>query len=68
VAPLVMMIVKRILRSKEQQYKTEVNEVMLLLPHTRHIFSQSFKLSENKKGFSRLKLFLKILLINVLAD
>ena len=68
VSPIVMLILKKALRSQQLQHRQEVNEVMLLLPQTRYIFKQSFKLSENKKGANRIKLFIKILLINVLAD
>lgn len=68
VAPLLMMLIRRLLSTQRHQYKQEVSEVMLLIPQTRYIFKQSFRLSENKKGLKRVKLFLKILLINVLAD
>jgi hypothetical protein len=66
-SPLVMLAIRRLLRSQQGRYKEEVKEVMLLLPETKYIFKESFRLSASKKGFSRLKLFLKILLINVLA-
>lgn len=66
--PLIMFIIKRSLKKQQQKYRQEINEVMLLLPQIRYIFKQSFKLSESRKGFLRIKLFLKILLINVLAD
>ena len=66
--PLVMLMIKRSLSSQQQKYKTEINEVMLLLPQTKYIFKESFKLSGSKKGLGRIKLFFKILLINVLAD
>ncbi len=67
-SPLLMLLIKKLLRSQQLQNKQDINAVMLLLPHTRYIFKQSFKLSENKKGFIRIKLFFKILLINILAD
>ncbi len=67
-SPLLMLLIRKLLKSQQQQYRSEINEVMLLLPQTRSIFKQSFKLSENKNGIARLKLFFKILLINILAD
>lgn len=67
-SPLLMMVLKRLLRSQQLQNKQEINEVMLLLPQTRYIFKRSFILSENKKGLARIKLFFKILLINILAE
>lgn len=66
--PVIMFLIKRSLRMQQQKYKNDINEVMALLPQIKHIFKQSFKLSENKNGFDRIKLFLKILLINVLGD
>lgn len=67
-APLTMLLIKRLLRSQQNQRKQEINEVMLLLPATRYIFKESFMLSANQKGMTRIKLFLQILLMNVLAD
>lgn len=67
-SPLLMLLIKNLLRSQQLQNKQVINEVMQLLPQTRYIFKQSFKLSESKKGFSRIKSFFKILLINILAD
>ncbi|MEP7164516.1 MAG: hypothetical protein ABI741_07475 [Ferruginibacter sp.] len=66
--PLIMFALKRSLRLQQQKYKQEINEVMLLLPQIRYIFKRSFKLSESRKGLARIKLFLKTLLVNVLAD
>ena len=66
--PLVMFMIKRSLISQQQKYKNEINEVMLLLPQTKFIFRQAFKLSETEKGLGRIKLFLKILLVSILAD
>jgi len=68
VAPLVMLLIKKILHAQRQKNRSDINEVMLLVPQTKYIFKQSLRLSENEKGFARLKLFLKILLVNVLAD
>jgi hypothetical protein len=68
IGPIVMLLIKRSLQSKQQKYREEINGIILLLPHTRYIFRQAFRLSAERKGLSRIKLFLKILLINVLAD
>lgn len=66
--PVVMFLIKKILRAQQEKYKNDINEVMKLLPQVKHIFKQSFKLSESKEGFSRIKLFFKILLINILIE
>jgi len=65
--PLIMLLIKRSLKQQQQKYRPEINEVMLLLPQIRYIFKRSFKLSESRKGFARIRLFLQILLINVLS-
>ncbi|CAN5847758.1 hypothetical protein BH11BAC4_BH11BAC4_14250 [soil metagenome] len=68
VSPLVMLLIKKILHAQQQKNRSDMNEVMLLVPQTKYIFKQSLKLSETAKGLARLKLFVKILLVNVLAD
>ncbi len=67
-SPVSMFLIKKLLHSKQVQHKQEINEVMLLLPDTRYLFKQAFKLSESKKRLARAKLFLKILLINILTE
>ena len=68
VAPLMMLLLKKILHAQQQKNRTEINEVMLLVPQTKYIFKKSLQVSESEKGLTRLKLFLKTLLVNVLAD
>lgn len=68
VAPLAMILIKKILANQQAKKRKEINEVMELLPQTKYIFITSWQLSGEEKGFSRLKLFLKILLINILSE
>lgn len=67
-SPLVMLTIQRLLHSQQGRYRKEIDVVITLIPQTRYIFKEAFLLSKNEKGMSRIKLFLKILLINVLAD
>ncbi len=67
-APVMMILIKKILVSQRLKKKKDMNRVMELLPQTKYIFISSWQLSAKKKGFGRLTLFLKILLINILSE
>ncbi len=66
--PLIVYFLKKLLRSQQEKYSHEVNEILELVPKTRNIFIQSIRISKKEKGFSRLKLFSKIMLVNVLKN
>lgn len=68
VAPVIMRLINSQLRSQEVKQQTAVNQIMQLLPETKYIFTQSWLLSATEKGISRVKLFLKILLVNILSE
>ena len=68
ISPLLMLLIKRILHSQQSRNRNEMNEVMQLIPQTKYIFKRSLQLSEAASGIKRIKLFIKILLVNVLAD
>ena len=68
VSPLIMIIIKRVLKKQQEKNKQALSEIMLLIPETRYIFTRSWYLSKTKSGISRLKFFLKIVLINILAS
>jgi hypothetical protein len=65
-SPLLMLVLKRILLNERLKKKEEVFEVMHLIPQTRFIFSKSWQNAAKEEGFERVKLFVKILLINTL--
>ena len=67
-SPLIMKILKAGLRSQRQKNSSALNEILLLLPGTKYIFMQSWKFSAGRTGFSRLKLFLRILTVNILFE
>ncbi len=66
ISPLMKMIIKRALIKKQQNNKADMNATMQLLPEIKMIFQQCWQISAHKKGLSRLKLFIKILLVNIL--
>ena len=68
IGPLVMILVKKILINQQAKKRKEINTVLLLLPRTKYIFITSWKISAIEKGLARLRLFLKILLINILSE
>jgi hypothetical protein len=68
IAPLVMRLIKQFLQRQQHLNKEEMRKVMEMLPGTKYIFKASWQLSGEKKGYGRLKLFMKILMMNILAD
>ncbi|MEO5942725.1 MAG: hypothetical protein ABIP30_12465 [Ferruginibacter sp.] len=67
-APLLMRGIKYILSKQTSKKQEGINSVKALLPETKNIFIQSWQHSAIQNGIKRLKLFLKILLINILVD
>lgn len=68
VLPLVMILIKKALLVKQQRNKEDMNQTMQLLPEMKIIFQKSWQFSAEQKGLTRIKLFLKILLMNVLES
>jgi hypothetical protein len=66
VSPLLLRFIKSRLRTQQEEKASVINKVMQLLPETKYIFTQGWVLSSGEKGFARMKLFLKILLVNIL--
>lgn len=67
-APLIMQLIKRALRSQQMKQQLPANEIMQLIPQTKYIFTQSWSLSGKESGIKRIKLFLKILVMNILWE
>jgi len=65
-APLIMQWIRRMLSSHESRHNLPTNEIMLLIPETKYLFIQSWSLAGSERGFKRFKVFLKILLVNIL--
>ncbi len=66
-APLAMMVIKKLLERQQLKKQEEVNEIMTLIPQTKYIFSRSWQMASKEKGLNRFRFFLKILLINILS-
>jgi hypothetical protein len=68
VGPIIMSIIKKILVNQQAKKKTEMKKVMELLPQTKYIFITGWQMSAKEKGLNRLRIFLKIALINILSE
>ncbi|MBC7935447.1 MAG: hypothetical protein H7Y86_08870 [Rhizobacter sp.] len=67
-SPLIMTGIKKILLLKQSHNREDMNSTMKLLPEIKMIFQKSWQFSAPLKGLNRLKLFMKILLMNVLEE
>lgn len=67
VSPIIKMWLKKRMEKEKGRLSIEIERVMQLLPSTEKVVRASWKYSEKAKGFNRLKLFWKVLLINQLA-
>lgn len=67
-APLMRSFIRKRLESQKENKQTEVKKIMQLLPEIKFIFMQSWALSQPKKGIERVKLFFKILLVNIISE
>lgn len=68
IAPLIMGMIKRGLRLQQIKQQLAVSEIIELIPRIKYIFTKSWLLSANEKGIKRIKLFIKILFVNVLSN
>lgn len=65
-SPVLSLIIKKWLNRQQIKSQNDINQVILLLPFARYIFLKSWQLSAAQKGFKRLSVFCKIILINTL--
>lgn len=68
IGPFIMKLLRARLIKEQNKNKEDIKEVMDILPEIKYIFKRSWELSEGAKGFGRLRLFLKVLLLNVLRE
>ncbi len=66
IRPIVMLFLKKWLAKQQQKSKEDIREVLLLLPSTKYIVQQSWQLSHGSKGFRRIAICCKIILMNTL--
>lgn len=68
VSPLLTAALKKWLQKQQAKNENTVNEILLLIPSTKTLVEKSWHHSAGKKGFSRLNLFLKSVLVNSLDN
>ena len=66
ISPLLMAALRKLLLNQRLKKKEEVFEVMKLIPQARFIFKRSWQMTSEEEGFEKVKLFVKILLINTI--
>jgi hypothetical protein len=67
IAPLIMRFIRAKMNALKEKQHLPIKEIMDMLPRIKNIFMQSWALSASLKGLERLKLFLKIASVNILA-
>jgi len=65
IAPLCLWLIKRFIQSKQKMQSGTVKIIWALIPETRYIFMQSWKLSATETGIGRIRLFIKIIILNI---
>ncbi len=65
-SPIISSLIKKWLSRQQIKSKNDINQVILLLPSTKYIFLKSWMLSSSAKGWKRLLVFCKIVLVNTL--
>lgn len=68
VSPLVTVFIKKKLTNQKEKSSGDISRILLLLPSTENIFRTSWNLSGSLNGLKRLRLFWKIVLMNILRD
>lgn len=66
ISPILMRLLKKILSDGKKRMNREINQVLTLIPQTRHIFRESFRMSASVAGPERILIFFRILVINIM--
>jgi hypothetical protein len=66
ISPIVLAMMKKRLEKQKENNRGDIQQVMLILPSIKYLVSKSWQMSEGERKFARLKMFLKILLVNLL--
>lgn len=67
-APILLRLLKGWLEKRKGIYRKEIEEVVLLLPTTTLLIKESWKRTQGRKGFARIKDFWRLLIINTVVD
>jgi hypothetical protein len=65
-SPLLTAFIKKWLTTQQARSGSDINQVISLLPSTKYMFLKSWELSSSVKGWKRLSVFCKIVLVNTL--
>lgn len=65
-SPLFIFLIKKWLSRQQIKAANDINQVVLMLPSARYIFLRSWQLSSSVKGWKRIIIFCKIVLVNTL--
>jgi nucleoside-triphosphatase THEP1 len=68
IGPLLTKLLHSWLKKKQSKSKKEVAEVLQLLPATQQLISQSWKKSSNSKGWKRISIWSKMILVNAMKE
>ena len=63
-SPLLSLLIKKSIENKKLQHHEAIGAITKLLPGSKSIFIGCWKLSMKEKGFKRLRLFSKMLIVN----
>jgi hypothetical protein len=67
-SPLITYFLRKWLVKQQLKSQSTVNEILLLIPSTKHLLEKSWRLTSDQKNFHRVNKFLKIVLVNSLSD
>ena len=65
-SPLLSSLIKKWLNRQQIKSQSDINQMVLILPGVRYIFLKSWQLSSAVKGWKRIPVFCKIVLVNTL--
>ncbi len=68
VSPVLLYFLKKYLSRQKEKSQGTINEIVLLIPSTRLLIENSWKLSAQKKGLRRFNFFIQIILVNAFDD
>ena len=66
ISPFISSLIKKWLNNQQVKSESDINQVVMLLPSTKYIFLKSWEISAMQKGWKRIGVFFKILLLNML--
>lgn len=64
--PIALKYFKKLIAKSQNRYTVEIESILHTLPYYKTIIKESFTRSSSATGFTRIKLFVKLTLINVL--